>query len=229
MLGTLLDGAVMLFDFGPGCYHRMMEAGVRAVDVTHVFFTHLHYDHCLDYVRLLMTRWDQGGGGIPELEVFGPTHTARMTDAIIAPLSSVCSCISTDTSEPVMLVTRVSIDSRHSSEACRPAPELVSKQMVETMKAGSIIVDLAVERGGNCPLSKPDKTVTHKGVKIIGTLNLAGHLAGNASQLYAKNLLNFLELMIDKDTGQIAIDWDDEIITGTALTRDGKIIHPALT
>ena len=74
-----IDQAVMLFDFGPGCYHRMMEAGVRAVDVTHVFFTHLHYDHCLDYIRLLMTRWDQGGGRIPELQVFGPAHTQRMT------------------------------------------------------------------------------------------------------------------------------------------------------
>ncbi|MFK7963423.1 MAG: MBL fold metallo-hydrolase [Burkholderiaceae bacterium] len=77
--------AVMLFDFGPGCYHRMMEAGIRAVDVTHVFFTHLHYDHCLDYIRLLMTRWDQGGGKIPELQVFGPKHTAQMTQRIIEP------------------------------------------------------------------------------------------------------------------------------------------------
>jgi len=76
---------VMLFDFGPGCYHRMMEAGIRAIDVTHVFFTHLHYDHCLDYVRLLMTRWDQGGGKVPELQVFGPKHTAQMTQSIIAP------------------------------------------------------------------------------------------------------------------------------------------------
>src|SRR5678816_4249716 len=61
----------VLFDFGPGAYHRMLEAGVRAVDITDVFFTHLHYDHCLDYVRLLMTRWDQGAGRIPELRVYG--------------------------------------------------------------------------------------------------------------------------------------------------------------
>jgi ribonuclease Z len=73
----------ILFDFGPGSYHRMMEAGVRAVEITDVFFTHLHYDHCLDYVRLLMTRWDQGGGRIPELNVYGPAHTARMTELII--------------------------------------------------------------------------------------------------------------------------------------------------
>jgi ribonuclease Z len=73
----------VLFDFGPGTYHRMLEAGVRAVDITDVFFSHLHYDHCLDYVRLLMTRWDQGAGRIPELNVYGPAYTARMTAAII--------------------------------------------------------------------------------------------------------------------------------------------------
>ena len=73
----------MLFDFGPGAYHRMLEAGVRPVEITDIFFTHLHYDHCLDYVRLLMTRWDQGAGRIPELRVYGPPYTARMTEAII--------------------------------------------------------------------------------------------------------------------------------------------------
>jgi ribonuclease Z len=73
----------VLFDFGPGAYHRMLEAGVRPVEITDVFFTHLHYDHCLDYVRLLMTRWDQGAGRIPELNVYGPAYTARMTEAII--------------------------------------------------------------------------------------------------------------------------------------------------
>ena len=73
----------ILFDFGPGAYHRMLEAGVRPVEITDIFFTHLHYDHCLDYVRLLMTRWDQGAGRIPELRVYGPAYTARMTEAII--------------------------------------------------------------------------------------------------------------------------------------------------
>jgi ribonuclease BN (tRNA processing enzyme) len=73
----------ILFDFGPGAYHRLLEAGVKPVQVTDVFFTHLHYDHCLDYIRLLMTRWDQGAGKIPELNVYGPAHTARMTDLII--------------------------------------------------------------------------------------------------------------------------------------------------
>jgi ribonuclease Z len=73
----------ILFDFGPGAYHRLLEAGVKPVQVTDIFFTHLHYDHCLDYIRLLMTRWDQGAGRIPELNVYGPVHTARMTDLII--------------------------------------------------------------------------------------------------------------------------------------------------
>ncbi len=73
----------ILFDFGPGAYHRLLEAGVKPVQVTDVFFTHLHYDHCLDYVRLVMTRWDQGAGKIPELNVYGPAHTRKMTDLII--------------------------------------------------------------------------------------------------------------------------------------------------
>jgi ribonuclease Z len=73
----------ILFDFGPGAYHRLLEAGVKPVEVTDVFFTHLHYDHCLDYVRLVMTRWDQGAGKIPELNVYGPAHTQKMTDSII--------------------------------------------------------------------------------------------------------------------------------------------------
>ena len=78
-----VGGDVILFDHGPGAHHRLLEAGKRAVDVTHVFFSHLHYDHCLDYARLLMTRWDQGAGAIPELKVYGPPHTGRMTQAII--------------------------------------------------------------------------------------------------------------------------------------------------
>jgi ribonuclease BN (tRNA processing enzyme) len=73
----------ILLDCGPGSYHRMMEAGVKATEVTDLFLTHLHYDHCLDYVRLVMTRWDQGAGRIPELNVYGPRYTARMTELIV--------------------------------------------------------------------------------------------------------------------------------------------------
>ena len=106
----------------------------------------------------------------------------------------------------------------------RPAPVLITQEMVESMKPGSVIVDLAVERGGNCPLSKPDQIVNHKGVSIIGTLNLAGKLAGNATPLFAKNLSNFLDTMI-KD-GKLAINFDDELIKGTLIAKDGALVHP---
>ena len=107
----------------------------------------------------------------------------------------------------------------------RPAPVLITQEMVESMKPGSIIVDLAVERGGNCPLSKPDRIMEHKGVKIVGTVNLAGKLAGNASPLFAKNLANFLDLMIQKDA-TLKIDDADDCIKGTMIARDGALVHP---
>jgi NAD(P) transhydrogenase subunit alpha len=110
----------------------------------------------------------------------------------------------------------------------RPAPVLVTKAMVESMKAGSIIVDMAVERGGNCPLSKPGKIVDHKGVAIMGHENLPGKLAGNASALYAKNLQNFVDLIVSPE-GEMKLDWEDEIITGCGLMRDGEIVHSVLT
>ena len=109
----------------------------------------------------------------------------------------------------------------------RPAPVLVSQAMVESMKPGSVIMDLAGERGGNCALSKVDETVVHNGVTILAPGNLPGKLSGNASQLYAKNLLNFLDLAIGKD-GALAIDWNDEIIAGAGLIRDGEFVHPLL-
>jgi NAD(P) transhydrogenase subunit alpha len=108
----------------------------------------------------------------------------------------------------------------------RPAPVLITKAMVESMKPGSVIVDLAAERGGNCALTKPGKTVTHKDVQIFGPLNLAGALAGNATQLYARNLQNFVDL-ISKD-GALNLDWNDEVVSGCGLIRDGEIIHPIL-
>ena len=107
----------------------------------------------------------------------------------------------------------------------RPAPVLISEAMVDSMKPGSVIVDLAVERGGNCPLSRPDQIVQHKGVTIVGTVNLAGKLAGNASPLFAKNLSNFLDLMIQKD-GSLKIDDADECIKGTMIARAGALVHP---
>jgi len=111
----------------------------------------------------------------------------------------------------------------------RPAPKLISKAMVESMPAGSVIFDLAAERGGNCELTKPGETTVANGVTIMGPINVAGQLPGNASSLYAKNLLAFLETMIDKEAGELKIDWDDEIVKGTLVARDGEIVHPSLT
>ena len=112
----------------------------------------------------------------------------------------------------------------------RPAPVLVTEQVVATMKPGAVIVDLAVEAGGNCPLSKLDQVVkTKNGVTIIGHGNVAGRLAEDASALFAKNLLNFITPLVDPETKNLAIDWEDEIVKGTLVTRDGKVVHPMLT
>jgi NAD(P) transhydrogenase subunit alpha len=108
----------------------------------------------------------------------------------------------------------------------RPAPRLVTKEMVASMRPGSVIVDLAVERGGNVEGAKAGEVAQVGSVKIIGYLNMPGRLAASASALYAKNLLTFLETLIDKKEKKLAINWDDEIVKGTALTRDGAIVHP---
>ncbi|GBF25313.1 NAD(P) transhydrogenase subunit alpha part 1 [bacterium MnTg02] len=110
----------------------------------------------------------------------------------------------------------------------RPAPKLSSTAMVESMHPGAIIVDLAAERGGNCELTRPGEIVDHNGVRILGRLNLAGDLATNASSLYARNLYAFIETMIDKESGELSINWEDELVAGTLITRDNKIVHPAL-
>jgi NAD(P) transhydrogenase subunit alpha len=110
----------------------------------------------------------------------------------------------------------------------RPAPRLITKEMVESMKPGAIIMDLAAERGGNCELTKPGGTAEHDGVRIVGPVNLAGEVPVNASSLYAKNLLAFLELMIDKKEKALRVNWDDEIIKGTLVAKDGKLVHRAL-
>lgn len=108
----------------------------------------------------------------------------------------------------------------------RPAPKLITEAMVKSMQPGSVIVDLAVETGGNCELSEAGKVIQKHDVTIIGHLNVPSRLATNASALYAKNILNFLNLIIDKETKSLNIDWDDEIVQGVTLTKDGKIIHP---
>ncbi|MDX1732259.1 MAG: Re/Si-specific NAD(P)(+) transhydrogenase subunit alpha [Aurantimonas coralicida] len=108
----------------------------------------------------------------------------------------------------------------------RPAPRLVTRAMVESMKPGSLLVDLAVERGGNIEGAEAG-TVTQVGpAKIIGHLNVPGRIAASASLLYAKNLATFLETMIDKETKALKIDFDDQLVQATLLTRDGKVVHP---
>jgi H+-translocating NAD(P) transhydrogenase subunit alpha len=109
----------------------------------------------------------------------------------------------------------------------RPAPRLISAEMVQSMRPGSVIVDLAVERGGNVEGVKPDAVTDVNGVKIVGYRNVPGRLAASASSLYARNLLNFVELLIDKNTKTLAVNWDDEIVKATALTRDGAVVHPS--
>jgi NAD(P) transhydrogenase subunit alpha len=110
----------------------------------------------------------------------------------------------------------------------RKAPILVSEEMVRSMKSGSVIVDLAAEQGGNTPLTRPNEVVEVGGVTIVGYTNLPGRLAVDASSLYARNLLNFVSLIVDKKTGALALNWDDEIVKGAGLTRDGQVVHPAL-
>jgi NAD(P) transhydrogenase subunit alpha len=110
----------------------------------------------------------------------------------------------------------------------RPAPLLLIEEMVKNMKQGSVVVDLAVEQGGNCALSKPGHVVRAYGVTVLGHLNMPGRLAADASALYAKNLLNFIALFINPENGRLKIDWEDEIIKGTSLTRNGAVIHGAL-
>jgi len=110
----------------------------------------------------------------------------------------------------------------------KPAPVLITEDMVKGMRKGSVIVDLAVEAGGNCPLSEFGKVVEKHGVTLVGHANVPSRLAADASLLFAKNILNFLTLSYDKDEKGLKINWDDEIIKGTALTREGQVIHPAL-
>ncbi len=110
----------------------------------------------------------------------------------------------------------------------RPAPKLVSRAHVDSMKPGSVIVDLAVEQGGNCESSEPGKiATTPNGVTIVGLYNLPGRVAADASQLYARNLVSFAGLLV-KD-GALQPDFEDEILKGACVTRDGKVVHPALT
>jgi len=108
----------------------------------------------------------------------------------------------------------------------RKAPVLVSEEMVKSMKPGSVIVDLAVEQGGNCPLSEPGKVVVKHGVKIVGHTNVPSRIAVDATALYARNLVNYLTPLMDKATKAVKLDLADEVVKGSLLTHEGKIVHP---
>jgi len=110
----------------------------------------------------------------------------------------------------------------------RPAPVLITEEVVGTMKSGSVIVDMAVEAGGNCPLSKKDEVWVKDGVTLVGVSNIPATLAADASTLYAKNMLNFMGLMLDKETGSIQINREDDIIEGSILSMDGEFLKPDL-
>jgi NAD(P) transhydrogenase subunit alpha len=110
----------------------------------------------------------------------------------------------------------------------RKAPVLVSEDMVKTMKPGSVIVDMAVEQGGNCPLSEYGKVVEKYGVKIVGPANLPAELPTDSSALFSRNLLNFITPMVDKETKALKVDLNDEVVKGTLVTQDGKVVHPSL-
>jgi H+-translocating NAD(P) transhydrogenase subunit alpha len=109
----------------------------------------------------------------------------------------------------------------------RPAPRIVTRAMVEAMKPGSVIVDLAAVSGGNCELSESGKIVRHGDVVIVGHANFPARLAPAASSLYGRNLVNFVQLVIDKESGEVRIDAEDDLVQGTLLTRDGKVVHEA--
>src|ERR1700726_361880 len=108
----------------------------------------------------------------------------------------------------------------------RPAPKLVSAEMVKSMRPGSVLVDLAVERGGNVEGAKPGEVVDLDGIKIVGYTNVAGRVAASASSLYARNLFSFIETLVDKASKALVVNWDDELVKATAMTKDGAVIHP---
>ncbi|GAA0570444.1 Re/Si-specific NAD(P)(+) transhydrogenase subunit alpha [Caenispirillum bisanense] len=110
----------------------------------------------------------------------------------------------------------------------RRAPTLITAAQVATMKPGSVIVDLAAEAGGNCELTEPEKVVVKHGVTIVGHTNMPARLASDSSLLFAKNLLNFLTPQVNKDSKSLDFKWDDDLVKGTLVTRDGAVVHPML-
>ena len=110
----------------------------------------------------------------------------------------------------------------------KPAPVLITEEMVKGMRTGSVIVDLAAASGGNCPLTEADKVVVKHGVILIGHTNLPSHAASDATLLYAKNLYNFITTLLLDKQGAYEPLWEDELVVGTLLTKDGNVVHKNL-
>lgn len=108
----------------------------------------------------------------------------------------------------------------------KPAPTLITEEMVKDMKPGSVIIDLAASHGGNCPLTEPDEIVEYNGVRIVGFTNLPARVATDASQLYARNLYNFITTLLLDEHSHLHIQWEDELVTGCLLTKEGRLVHP---
>jgi len=107
----------------------------------------------------------------------------------------------------------------------RPAPRIISRAVVERMRAGSVVIDIAAEQGGNCELTRAGEVIEHRGVRVVGPVNLPAELAYNASEMYARNLYNFLKPALVR--GELAIDWSDEVFAQSCLTHGGEIKHAA--
>jgi NAD(P) transhydrogenase subunit alpha len=106
----------------------------------------------------------------------------------------------------------------------KKAPILITEEMIGAMRNGSIIIDLAAASGGNTPLTKNNETVSYNGVSIVGNSNLPATMPGDASKLYGKNVLNFLQLITDK-AGEINLNWDDDLVKGSCITHNGEVVH----
>jgi NAD(P) transhydrogenase subunit alpha len=106
----------------------------------------------------------------------------------------------------------------------KKAPVLISEKMLQSMRKGSVIIDIAAATGGNTPVTKNNETVNYNGISIIGNSNLAATMPSDASKLYGKNLLNFLQLIIDKE-GKINLNWDDDLVKGCCITNNGEVVH----
>ena len=106
----------------------------------------------------------------------------------------------------------------------KKAPQLISEEMIQSMREGSVIVDLAAATGGNTPFTQNNETVVHQGVRIIGNSNLASDMPGDASKMYGKNVLNFLQLLLTKD-GELHLNWEDDLVKGCCITHDGQLVH----